>query len=88
MAPRLLIMFWLFAQRWGTVSRDGIRVRLPLTHTTIASLAGGTRPTVTSTLQRLARADLLRRESPDRWLLTRQGVEALEHPQGILRGSA
>ena len=86
--PRLLIMFWLFAQRWGTVGPDGIHVTLPLTHTTIANLAGASRPTVTSTLQRLARADLLRRESPQRWLLTHQALRSLDNPEGILRGSA
>jgi hypothetical protein len=86
--PRLLIMFWLFAQRWGTVGPDGIHVTLPLTHTTIATLAGASRPTVTSTLQRLARADLLRRESPRRWLLTHQALRSLDNPEGILRSSA
>jgi hypothetical protein len=88
MAPRLLVMFWVFAQRWGTVSPAGLHVTLPLTHTTIAKLAGATRPTVTSTLQQLARADLLRREAPDRWLLTHQGVAVLANPAGILRTNA
>jgi CRP/FNR family transcriptional regulator, cyclic AMP receptor protein len=85
-APQLLIMFWLFAQRWGTVGPRGIHLTLPLTHTAIANLAGATRPTVTSTLQHLARADLLRREPGHRWLLTHHAAQALENPEGILRG--
>jgi CRP/FNR family transcriptional regulator, cyclic AMP receptor protein len=87
-APRLLIMFWLFAQRWGTVRPDGIHVTLPLTHTTIANLAGATRPTVTSTLQQLARADLLRRDPPHRWLLTHRALQSMDNPEGILRANA
>ncbi|MEA2147247.1 MAG: family transcriptional regulator, cyclic receptor protein [Solirubrobacteraceae bacterium] len=87
-APRLLVMFWLFAQRWGTVGPDGIHVTLPLTHKTIANLAGAARPTVTSTLQQLARADLLRRESPSRWLLSNQALQSVANPEGILRSSA
>lgn len=78
-APRLLTMFWIFAQRWGRVGRDGIHITLPLTHTTIADLVGATRPTVTSALQHLSRAELLRREPPHRWLLTNQALAALDN---------
>jgi CRP-like cAMP-binding protein len=81
--PRLLMLFWILADRWGTVSRDGVRVTLPLTHETLAMLVGSRRPTVTIALQRLARAGLLMRESGHRWLLTTHAIELLAHPESL-----
>lgn len=81
---RLLILFWLLAERWGTVSSDGIRITLPLTHEVLAVLVGVRRPTVTLALQRLARADLLVRESRDRWLLTQSAQQHLRQPESLM----
>ena len=81
--PRLLILFWLLAERWGTVGRDGVHVTLPLTHEVLCMLIGAQRPTVTIALQRLARAELLTRESTDRWLLTNHAIERLRHPESL-----
>lgn len=81
--PRLLMLFWILADRWGTVSRDGVRVSLPLTHETLAMLVGSRRPTVTIALQRLSRAGLLTRESQNRWLLTTRAIELLAHPESL-----
>ncbi|MBV9467446.1 MAG: Crp/Fnr family transcriptional regulator, partial [Solirubrobacterales bacterium] len=83
---RLLIFFWLLAERWGRVGPDGIQVRLPLTHEVLAMLVGAHRPTVTVALQRLARAELLLRERPDRWLLTRSAIDSLAEPESIEPG--
>lgn len=80
---RLLILFWLLAERWGTVGTDGVSVTLPLTHEILAMLVGAHRPTVTIALQRLNRAGFLIRERSDRWLLTRAGIEALENPESL-----
>lgn len=80
---RLLILFWLLAERWGTVSPDGVHVTLPLTHEVLAMLVGAHRPTVTIALQRLTRAGLLTRERPDRWLLTNHAIESLKRPESI-----
>lgn len=77
--PRLLLLFWLFASRWGKVAPDGVRISLPLTHELLASLAGTNRPTVTGALARLSRAGLLEREQPDRWLLTADAIQSLTH---------
>jgi CRP/FNR family transcriptional regulator, cyclic AMP receptor protein len=79
--PRLLMLFWILADRWGTVSGEGVWVNLPLTHETLAMLVGSRRPTVTIALQRLARAGLLIRESNNRWLLTTRAIELLAHPE-------
>lgn len=77
---RLLLLFWLLAERWGTVSPDGVVVKLPLTHQVLAMLVGSHRPTVTIALQRLARDGLLIRQAHDRWLLTKQAINALQQP--------
>lgn len=80
---RLLILFWLLAERWGRVGPDGVHVTLPLTHEVLAMLVGAHRPTVTIALQRLTRAGLLTRERPDRWLLTNRAIEYLGEPESL-----
>jgi CRP/FNR family transcriptional regulator, cyclic AMP receptor protein len=80
---RLLILFWLLAERWGTVGVEGVRVTLPLTHEMLAMLVGAHRPTVTLALARLAGAGLLTRERADRWLLSNAAIEALNTPETI-----
>ncbi len=80
---RLLIFFWLLAERWGRVGPDGVHVSLPLTHDILAMLVGARRPTVTVGLQRLARSGLLVRERRDRWLLTQHAIDALAQPESL-----
>lgn len=75
---RLLLMFWLLANRWGTVTTDGVRVQLPLTHEILAMLVGAQRPTVTIGLQKLTQRGLLIRRSSSEWLLTNKAVEILD----------
>lgn len=81
--PRVLILFWLLAERWGKVGPDGVHVSLPLTHEVLGMLIGAQRPTVTIALQRLARAGLLVRERTDRWLLTNYAIDRLGHPESL-----
>lgn len=80
---RLLILFWLLAERWGKVGPDGVHITLPLTHDVLAMLVGAHRPTVTIAVQRLARAGLLYRERRDRWLLTSHAIDRLGHPESL-----
>ncbi len=80
---RLLILFWLLAERWGKVSKDGVYVILPVTHEVLAMLIGAQRPTVTIALQRLTRAGFLVRERRDRWLLTNKAIETLKQPESL-----
>jgi CRP-like cAMP-binding protein len=80
---RLLILFWLLAERWGKVTPRGIYVTLPVTHEVLAMLVGTQRPTVTVALQRLTRAGFLVRERRDRWLLTNEAVEMLGQPESF-----
>jgi hypothetical protein len=80
---RLLILFWLLAERWGKVIPEGVYVTLPVTHDVLAMLIGARRPTVTLALQRLSRAGYLVRERRDRWLLTTQAIEMLQQPESL-----
>ncbi len=80
---RLLLLFWLLAERWGTVSPEGVHVTLPVTHDVLAMLVGAQRPTVTLALQKLSRAELVLREPPDRWLLTGRAIEMLARPESL-----
>jgi CRP/FNR family transcriptional regulator, cyclic AMP receptor protein len=80
---RLLLLFWLLAERWGKVGPDGVRVALPLTHELLAMVVGAGRPTVTTALQRLRADGLLLREPGGRWLLTNAGIEALSDPESL-----
>lgn len=52
---RLLLLFALFGERWGTVTREGVMLRLPLTHAILATLCGARRPSVTMALHALER---------------------------------
>ncbi len=81
---RLLILFWLLGERWGRMGPQGVRVSLPLTHEVLAMVVGAHRPTVSIALRRLAQAELLIRERPDRWLLTARATEMLGNPESLL----
>jgi RNA polymerase sigma-B factor len=66
---RLMSLFRMLGERWGTRTAEGVAITLPLTHETIAMLVGAHRPTVTSGLRRLERASALRRSASHRWVL-------------------
>lgn len=68
---RLLLLFGLFADRWGVVTTDGVVVKLPLTHALLASLCGSRRPSVTTALGTLEDERLLTRTRGGDWLLPR-----------------
>ncbi len=65
---RLLLLMWQLAERWGTVSPEGVFMPVSLTHETLAMLVGARRPTVTTSLGRLARAGRIERQDGG-WLL-------------------
>jgi CRP-like cAMP-binding protein len=70
---RLLLMFGLYGERWGTMTRDGVVLSLPLTHAMLAALVGARRPSVTLALHSLERHGLLDRTYRGTWLLRRGG---------------
>lgn len=80
---RLLLMFWLLADRWGAVTPEGVVVKLPLTHQVLSMLVGSHRPTVTIALQRLTRDGLVIRQAPNRWLFTHKAIRLLDDRDGL-----
>ena len=80
---RLLILFWLLAERWGRVVPQGVRITLPLTHEILAMLVGAQRPSVTVALKRLSTDGLLLRPRTGEWLLTKPGIRRLELPESF-----
>ena len=65
---RLLMLFWLLADRWGYVTGKGIRVATPLTHSLLAELVAARRPSVSTALGRLAENGQVTRVGND-WIL-------------------
>jgi len=68
--PRILMLLWHLADRWGRVTPHGVSVPLRLTHATIARLVCMRRPTVSATLVRLVRTGELARNDDGTWMLT------------------
>ena len=66
---RVLVLFWLFADRWGHRTGDGVSVPIPLTHLNIARLIGAQRPTVTTALNHLVQAGQLAHAGDGHWTL-------------------
>jgi CRP-like cAMP-binding protein len=66
---RLLVVLWHLADRWGRTSRDGVVLRLPITHAVLAGLVGARRPTVTTALARLEENGHVTRERGEGWIL-------------------
>jgi CRP-like cAMP-binding protein len=66
---RLHVMFWHFADRWGRVTPQGVRVPIRVTHRLLAGVVCAQRPTVTTALGALRRAGTLERLPDGTWLL-------------------
>jgi hypothetical protein len=85
---RLLLLFWGLAERWGSMTPDGMLLPIRLTHESIAALTAASRPPVSGALSHLSRDGLLCRV-PDGWLLTKAGEErlksALDRPDQTLQ---
>jgi hypothetical protein len=74
---RLLLLFWGLAERWGSMTPDGMVLAIRLTHEAIAALTAASRPPVSSALSQLSRDGLLRRTGSG-WLLTTAGERRLK----------
>ena len=66
---RILALFGQLSERWGSVTPDGIVVRLSLSHNLIGQLVGSRRPTVSLALSELADSGALVRRADTTWLL-------------------
>jgi DNA-binding transcriptional ArsR family regulator len=66
---RVLALFWHLGARWGSDLDGDVIVPLALSHDAIAKLVGGSRPTISVALGRLAGEGLLTRRSDGTWRL-------------------
>jgi len=66
---RLLLVLWHFADRWGTVTPDGVQLDLRLTHDLLAAVVGAHRPSVSVAVWRLIDQGRVRSRPRSRWLL-------------------
>ena len=65
---RVLMLLWHLADRWGTVSAEGVTLPIRLTHAILADLVAAQRPTVSAAIGVLERAGALSR-TPEGWRL-------------------
>jgi CRP/FNR family cyclic AMP-dependent transcriptional regulator len=66
---RVLLALWHLADRWGTVTAQGVRVPVPLTHQLLAQITCLQRPTVSAAVGRLAQSGAVERSADGGWLL-------------------
>jgi CRP/FNR family cyclic AMP-dependent transcriptional regulator len=76
---RLLLTLWHLAERWGRVHTDGVVVPLPLSHQRLADLVGAHRPSVTTAMGGLVRAERISRRENGDWVLHGAPPDALRH---------
>jgi CRP/FNR family transcriptional regulator, cyclic AMP receptor protein len=79
---RLHMLFWDFADRWGTVRNDGVHVPLHLTHAMLAELVAARRPTVTKALGELAQRSAVIWTGSD-WLLPSEPPTELDDVRAL-----
>lgn len=66
---RVLVLLWLFADRWGHRTGSFVQVPIPLTHLEIARLIGARRPTVTTILNQLIASGRVAHTRQGHWIL-------------------
>jgi len=83
---RVLVVLWHFADRWGRVGPDGVRVPIRITHQLLASVVGSQRPSVTTALSALKREGLVERLPDGSWLLHGEPPQELGRVQDSVGG--
>jgi CRP-like cAMP-binding protein len=66
---RLLMSLWHWASSWSSVTAEGVRLDVPLSHERLARLIGASRPTITTAIGRLRKAGYLGQRRNGQWLL-------------------
>lgn len=75
---RLLVLLWCLAERWGRITRDGVALRLRLSHRLLGQLVGCQRASVTTALQRVVASGRVARRDDGTWLLRGAPPDELE----------
>jgi CRP/FNR family cyclic AMP-dependent transcriptional regulator len=76
--PRILVLMWHMADRWGKVGSDGVHVPLKLSHRALGQLVGAQRPSVTTALQQLTAEGRISRRTDGTWMLHGDPPDTLE----------
>jgi CRP/FNR family transcriptional regulator, cyclic AMP receptor protein len=71
---RVVMLLLALAERWGRVSKEGIRLDMPLTVTALAQLVAAQRQTVSTAVARLGRQGVVRRSS-NGWVVRASAAE-------------
>ncbi len=79
---RLLALFWLLADDWGTVSGDSVAIPLRLTHQELGRYVGARRPTISLALKELEASGKLTRRDDGNWLLPNEHEAQLAEELG------
>jgi CRP-like cAMP-binding protein len=80
---RVELMLWLLADQFGSVTPEGLLVRLPFTHTQLGEIVGAKRSTVTLAIRHLVAEDRLRIPGRNEWLLPNHQLTRLRsHSHG------
>jgi hypothetical protein len=66
---RLHALLWALAEKWGTVSTDGVAFKLQVPQRVLAQIIGCRRPTVSTAIQSLREEGLIDTAQDGRWVL-------------------
>jgi CRP/FNR family transcriptional regulator, cyclic AMP receptor protein len=77
---RLELMLWRLGEQFGSLTREGLLVRLPFTHLQLAEMIAARRSTVSLAVSRLVADDRLRRPGRNQWLLPHHELARLTAP--------
>jgi CRP/FNR family cyclic AMP-dependent transcriptional regulator len=66
---RIELTLWQLAYRFGRMTRAGIKLHLPLTHTQLAEIVGAQRPSVSTSISRLCGRGRITITARHEWLL-------------------
>jgi CRP-like cAMP-binding protein len=83
---RVLLVLWHFADRWGTMTPEGAKLDIRLTHEILAAVTGARRPSVTTALKRLSDQGRIRARPRSRWLLHGRPPSELQRIQERSQG--
>lgn len=85
---RLELMLWRLGEQFGSMTREGLLVRLPFTHAQLAEMIAARRSTVTMAVNRLVAEDRLCRPGRNQWLLPHSELTRLTALEAELQMSA
>lgn len=83
---RLLLLLTHLAERWGTVTPDGVVVAIPLTNEMLGAMIGARPPSVSTALRKLTQDKRMIRRRDGTWLLDPDALSAATAEQRVAVG--